>query len=751
MIVRPVSAPSVGGYLWIRSSPSTYANGQRVISTDNGATWTADSTRDFNFKTYINTGYAASGNLVSGTKDANPAVGLTTHWTTLSWTATTPTNTSVKFQVAGSNNPFGPFNFVGPDNTAATFFTTSGASLSQFNGLRYLQYKAYLATSDGAVTPTLSDVTVCYVNGAAPQFTSCLNLTATAAAGQCSASVSFNPMASGPPSPTITCKLGATTIMSPYTFPVGVSTVSCTASNGFAPDATCSFTVTVTDNQPPTITCPANIFLGTTGNSTVATWPAPTVGDNCPGIGAPTCTPASGSSFNVGVTTVTCSVADASNNTASCSFAVTVNRVAGTVSDPLSCTGPGNTLKATLMISNNGNVNQTVADTTTFTNLVGLPGTCTLSPNVGTCLINNGSVSYSASLTPGQTVTISYLTQVSDLAPVGASVCTNNSVAFNGGQALAFSVCKTVTCPAVGPGGIFPTTSEVSDQKAGSVLLYNVYTSGATSGNTQNTRINLTNTHPQLPAYVHLFFVAEGCSIADSYLCLTGNQTTSFLASDLDPGTTGYVVAVAVNSLGCPTSHNYLIGDEYVKFTSGHAANLGALAFAQIAGGLPLCDGNSVTATLSFDGISYNRTPAVLALDNIGSRADGNDTLVIINRIGGNLGIGASTLGTLFGIMYDDAENALSFNISGSCQLRNSISNNFPRTTPRFETFIPAGRTGWAKVFNQTGAIGITGAAINFNPNAGVSAGAFNQGHNLHHLTLNNSMSYIIPVFPPSC
>ena len=760
LVIRPTANPSPGTYALTRSGTSTlgsdvYAGGTRVSGTTSGTVWsiplTGGVSTDAGFRTYMDSGFFASGNLVSGTKDANPAVGLTTHWTTLSWTATTPANTSVQFQVAGSNSPFGPFNFVGPDNTAGTFFTTSGASLSQFNGLRYLQYKAYLATSNSAVTPTLSDVTVCYVNGTAPQFTSCSNLTATAAAGQCSASVSFNPTASGPPSPTITCKLGATTITSPFTFPVGVSTVNCTASNGFAPDATCSFTVTVTDSQAPTITCPANIFLGTNGTSAVASWAAPSVSDNCPGVGVPTCTPASGSSFNVGVTTVTCTVKDAGNNTASCSFAVTVNRVSGTASDPLACTGPGNTVQATLVISNNGNVNQTVADTTTFTNLVGLPNTCTVSPNVGTCTVTNGSLTYNGTLTPGQTVTISYLTQVSDLAPAGAQVCTNNSVTFNGGQPFAFSACKTVTCPPPGPGSIFPATSEAGDQKAGSVLVYNVYTSGATSGNTQNTRINLTNIHPQLPAYVHLFFVAEGCSIADSYLCLTGNQTASFLASDLDPGTTGYLVAVAVNSIGCPTGFNYLVGDEYVKFTSGHAANLGAVAFSQLAGGLPLCDGNSVTATLNFDGVSYNRTPAALALDSIGSRADGNDTLVVVNRIGGNLGLGASTLGTLFGVFYDDAENSLSFSVSGNCQLRNSISNNFPRTTPRFETFIPAGRTGWAKVFNQTGAIGITGSAINFNPNAASSAGAFNQGHNLHVLTLTNTASYVIPVFPPSC
>ncbi len=285
------------------------------------------------------------------------------------------------------------------------------------------------------------------------------------------------------------------------------------------------------------------------------------------------------------------------------------------------------------------------------------------------------------------------------------------------------------------------------------MLIYNIYTSGATSGNTQNTRINITNTNSLLPAFVHLFFVAESCSVADSYLCLTGNQTASFLASDLDPGTTGYLVAVAVDGVqGCPTNFNYLIGDEYVKFTTGHAANLGAEAISALAGGLPFCDGNSNTATISFDGISYNRVSHALALDNIGSRADGNDTLLILNRIGGNLGTGAGVLGTVFGIFYDDAETAVSFTFNGGHQFRGSLSNNFPRITPRFETYVPAGRTGWFKVWPTTPTLwGMTGAAINFNPNAASSAGAFNQGHNLHKLTLTNTANYVIPVFPPSC
>ncbi len=215
-------------------------------------------------------------------------------------------------------------------------------------------------------------------------------------------------------------------------------------------------------------------------------------------------------------------------------------------------------------------------------------------------------------------------------------------------------------------------------------------------------------------------------------------------------------MAVAVDANGCPTNFNFLIGDEYVKFASGHAANLGAEAITAIAGGLPFCNSNSVTAQLNFDGVSYNPVPRVLAIDNIPPRADGNDTLLILNRVGGNLAVGASTLINLFGILYDDSENALSFGFGGSssspgtCQFRSSLSNVFPRVTPRFEQFILAGRSGWAKIFSQAD-IGLLGAVINFNPNAGTAAGAFNQGHNLHKLTLTTTSNYVIPVFPPGC
>lgn len=322
------------------------------------------------------------------------------------------------------------------------------------------------------------------------------------------------------------------------------------------------------------------------------------------------------------------------------------------------------------------------------------------------------------------------------------------------------TVTLSVPTAAADPGSLIPVSSQLSDQKAGSILVYNVYTSSVTSFLTQNSRISITNTNDFVPVNIHLFFVdGASCSVADAYACLTQNQTMSFLASDLDPGITGYLMVVAVNNLGCPASHNYLIGDAYTKFASGHAGSLAAVALAAQFSIFTGCNASSTTAALVFDAPatpnSYNFLPRTVAIDSIPDRATGNDMLLILNRIGGNLGTGIGGLGNLAGILYDDGENAFSFTFSSaSCQFRSVLSNNFPRTAPRFETIITAGRTGWLKLSADLASIGLLGATFNNNPNISSLATAFNGSHNLHVLTLNNTgaaVSLTIPVFPPSC
>jgi hypothetical protein len=303
-----------------------------------------------------------------------------------------------------------------------------------------------------------------------------------------------------------------------------------------------------------------------------------------------------------------------------------------------------------------------------------------------------------------------------------------------------------------GAGAPFPATAALSGTKLGSVLVYPIYTSSPTSPGTQNTRISITNADNRLSAMVHMFFIdGSSCTVSDSFICLTKTQTASFFAADFDPGTTGYIVAVATDNIGCPIAFNALMGDAFVKFSSGHEANLPAEAFSALSRNPANCDGNSFIADLRFDGINYNLTPRVLAMDNIPSRLDGNDTLLVIDRLGGNLATGLSSLGPIFGLFYDDAERGVSFSFNhNSCQFRASITNTFPRITPRFETFVPQGRSGWFKISQNDGA-GIIGAAINADTSNGVNTNVFKGGHNLHKLTLTNTTIFTIPIFPPSC
>jgi hypothetical protein len=200
VVMHPQSNPSAGVYAYVCScttSTNPYTSGSRVTSANSGGTWTADVTaggRDLGFAVFIGSGFAPSGNLVSSNRDANPSASDTVHWTTLSWTATTPAaSTTLQFQAAASNTSTGPFNFVGPDGTTSTFFT-SGDSLSQFDGNRYLEYKALFTSSDITQTATLQDVTACFTNGPTTVSTT---LVANAASAAFGATVDLSAVLSG--------------------------------------------------------------------------------------------------------------------------------------------------------------------------------------------------------------------------------------------------------------------------------------------------------------------------------------------------------------------------------------------------------------------------------------------------------------------------------------------------------------------------------------------------------------------------
>ncbi len=321
--------------------------------------------------------------------------------------------------------------------------------------------------------------------------------------------------------------------------------------------------------------------------------------------------------------------------------------------------------------------------------------------------------------------------------------------------ALFALVVMSASALAADPGKVIPPTSEVSDQKAGSILIFNYYNAGSGEGG-NNTRINITNTSSTDAAYVHLFYVSQGCAVADNFLCLTKNQTATFEMTDVDPMMEGYIVAVAVDGdTGCPLAFNHLIGDEFIN-ADGYTANLGAEAFAALYNGrVPGCDENSAVAALRFNGVvggGYNCAPRVLAISSL-APPDTSDTKVIVNRLGGSLLTAADGIGSMFGWAFDDAENAFSFVISGGCQYEQEWVGKEPRLTPRLSTIIPAQRTGWAKIWatsaissSNPGARGIIGAVL-----VKGDEGGYNGGRNLHKLTVQCDDAYLMPVFPPSC
>jgi len=111
-------------------------------------------------------------------------------------------------------------------------------------------------------------------------------------------------------------------------FPKGNTTITYTATDSAGNAVTATQTVTVIDNTPPVLSCPANITvnlpLNSTATSMAVTYPAATATDNCPGTVTIGYSIASGTVFSVGTTPVTVTATDANGNSSSCTFTVKV-------------------------------------------------------------------------------------------------------------------------------------------------------------------------------------------------------------------------------------------------------------------------------------------------------------------------------------------------------------------------------------------------------------------------------------------
>ncbi len=109
------------------------------------------------------------------------------------------------------------------------------------------------------------------------------------------------------------------------TFALGITTVTCEATDAAGNTGTATFTIEVQDQTKPTVTVPADITAEATGsNGATVSWIGVTATDDVDGSLAATCSKSSGSVFPIGTTTVTCSAKDAAGNIGDNTFTVTV-------------------------------------------------------------------------------------------------------------------------------------------------------------------------------------------------------------------------------------------------------------------------------------------------------------------------------------------------------------------------------------------------------------------------------------------
>lgn len=108
--------------------------------------------------------YIPNGYLTSSTFDTGSA----SNFRQIVWNPKTEPietgETSVRVQIA-TNNDNATWNFVGPDVTPSSYYTSSNQNIdASHNGNRYLRSRLYLSTLDQSFTPTISDISFTYTS-----------------------------------------------------------------------------------------------------------------------------------------------------------------------------------------------------------------------------------------------------------------------------------------------------------------------------------------------------------------------------------------------------------------------------------------------------------------------------------------------------------------------------------------------------------------------------------------------------------
>ncbi len=273
-------------------------------------------------------------------------LGLTTVACTATDTHGNAANASFTVNVTDTTPPavtitaLSPVEATGPTGAVVTFTATATDAVSgSLTPICVPASGTTFAVGSTTVTCTATDsagnqgtatATVVVEDKTAPTLSLPTDVTAEAT-GPSGAVVTYAVSATDPDdAATVAC-----TPVSGATFPIGVTPVICAATDTNGNNTSGTFTVTVADTTPPIVTISVTSPVEATGPSGAAVTYAATATDAVSDSLTPTCAPASGSTFAVGSTTITCSATDGAGNTGTGSATVMVeDKTAPTISLP---------------------------------------------------------------------------------------------------------------------------------------------------------------------------------------------------------------------------------------------------------------------------------------------------------------------------------------------------------------------------------------------------------------------------------
>jgi len=184
-------------------------------------------------------------------------------------------------------------------------------------------YQIQCTATDGSGNTGSDTLSGLVVDTTPPNVANHANMTSEAT-GPAGANVNYTPPNA---TDTVDGTITADCSPSPGVFAIGTTTITCNAedSAGNSDPTPETFTITVSDTTPPAVAAHANVSAeALSGAGATVNYTPPTATDVVDGPSAVSCSPASGGTFPLGNTTITCTASDTRGNTGTGTFVVTI-------------------------------------------------------------------------------------------------------------------------------------------------------------------------------------------------------------------------------------------------------------------------------------------------------------------------------------------------------------------------------------------------------------------------------------------